>query len=525
MSDDISLPRKSRVKVDEIQRAAQEVLSVACGWYTWFVSAGRQIEEGPHYGRDTGKLTPAAIQGSAMAIDLQQRIDPALRALYSHKRLPPSLRGRTLEQALALFPSHPGGPIESRGDKKFVAQVRKAVPTLRLLEVDLENWITQLKSYPQSILEAAALLEEAELRAPAATRPPTRWSEGVFLAKAKELQRRLKSWHIETFLFPVQTASHAESRFWVRRTFRETLGDVNDYPGLRPDGGMTLFPNKGGEKDKDGFVGVAYPNPDDDADRSLTQWLMADFLRHLEDAGAAPAADYLREAFDHILSLPAWNVCDLPAPMRGSDERKNPRPYMVTGSPVPQERIGALVDAAEWLLRGATAQAAGPVKGEAGTADAIPAAAEETPPLQKAASRPRPGEAELASATTTPQCPEAATEETTAPPGDLDDGERPEASIIPPDKFRFGEKEVEGLTKLEWKLLEALCANGRVRAGVARTEVIGHVYEIDAKNRQAIDAKARTFNERRRSVERKLEAAEIRLTVDLTNDFLRLKPF
>jgi hypothetical protein len=39
-----------------------------------------------------------------------------------------------------------------------------------------------------------------------------RWNAGVFLTKARELSRRLRSWHIEHFLSPVQFASQQESR-------------------------------------------------------------------------------------------------------------------------------------------------------------------------------------------------------------------------------------------------------------------------------------------------------------------------
>jgi hypothetical protein len=182
------------------------------------------------------------------------------------------------------------------------------------------------------------------------------WSAGTFLAKAKELSRRLRSWHIEDYRHPIQFASQAESRQWVRLTFRNALPKSSSTP--RPDGGLQLFRNEGGKLDERGCIGVAYRNPDEDTDRSLTQWLLADFLHHLEDAEPSPALDYLNESFRQLLDLPAWCVCEPAPPLANetNDERGMPRSYMVTGREVPTVFLDTVVDAADKLLTSARAQ-------------------------------------------------------------------------------------------------------------------------------------------------------------------------
>ncbi|MFN7138934.1 MAG: hypothetical protein ACK4UN_06325, partial [Limisphaerales bacterium] len=41
------------------------------------------------------------------------------------------------------------------------------------------------------------------------------------LAKAKELSRRLKQWHVDDYLAPIQMSSDREAWRWCRLTFRE----------------------------------------------------------------------------------------------------------------------------------------------------------------------------------------------------------------------------------------------------------------------------------------------------------------
>jgi hypothetical protein len=99
------------------------------------------------------------------------------------------------------------------------------------------------------------------------------------------------------------------------------------------------------------------------------------------------------------------------------------------------------------------------------------------------------------------------------------------AYVIAPDCFQYGHERVDGLTRLEWKLFQVMCENGQLRQAVPLAEAVGHVYGIDPKNGQAIGEKTRTFMERRRGAQQKLDAKEMRLMFDLTNGFLSLKPF
>ncbi len=186
---------------------------------------------------------------------------------------------------------------------------------------------------------------------------PEQWTAGTFLAKAKELSRRLRSWHIEDFLSPIQFASQQESRHWVRVTFREITINVNAKPTPRPQKSLQLYTREGGEPDE-GCVGEAYENPDRDTDRSLTMWLLGDFFRHLDTAPALPALDYLKESFGHLLDLPAWTIrgpsAEEPWPEQyRPDEHGKLRGYMVTGRILPAEFLQNLTDAAEKLLTGA----------------------------------------------------------------------------------------------------------------------------------------------------------------------------
>jgi hypothetical protein len=153
MSDDTSLPPELRRKIGEIRQAAGELLSVAHAWELWTWTAGRQIEGLPDYGDEV--LTPAeAISGMGKAIELKKRVGVALRTLYGHGCLPPPLRGRTLEDALALFPSYPEGAITSARDRQFVSSVRQALPALRELDAQLADWLDQLASAPLSVINA-----------------------------------------------------------------------------------------------------------------------------------------------------------------------------------------------------------------------------------------------------------------------------------------------------------------------------------------------------------------------------------
>jgi hypothetical protein len=188
-----------------------------------------------------------------------------------------------------------------------------------------------------------------------------RWSAGTFLAKALELRRRLRVWHNDDFLGPIQTASQRESCRWVRLTFREIFpaGD----PSPRPESWQFFTDAETGEP-------AAEPvrNPDRDTDRSLTQWLLNDFHRHLDAADPCPALDYLRESFGHLLDLPAWTVREYAKvfgrPVSDSDPDKHgdPRIFGVSGRPVPPDFLDALVNAAEKLWAAAPPGWGAPVR-------------------------------------------------------------------------------------------------------------------------------------------------------------------
>jgi hypothetical protein len=186
------------------------------------------------------------------------------------------------------------------------------------------------------------------------------WSAGVFLSKAKELSRRLKVWEITDYRSPVQLASQQESRRWVRLTFREIIsGDATAW-GPRPKKALQYFMNDDGKPDENDVIGVVYENPDRDTNRSLTQWLLGDFLRHLNAAPPLPALDYLKGAFDQILDCPAWTIVDAPATLR--PEGDSPRPWMVTGLEIPSDILDVFEDAAAKLLDAAPSDWSSPVE-------------------------------------------------------------------------------------------------------------------------------------------------------------------
>src|SRR5262249_17867503 len=181
------------------------------------------------------------------------------------------------------------------------------------------------------------------------------WNARVFLAKAWELSRLLRSWHIEDFLSPVQFASQQESTRFVRLTFREIIADVCPKPSPQLVG-RQVYTRERDERDEEGCIREGPQDSDADNDRSLTIWLMGNFQRHLDAAPPLPALDYLKEAFGRILDLPAWTVREPQDVWERSmasydrDEQGGLRWYMVTGRPVPAELLDALTAAAGKLL-------------------------------------------------------------------------------------------------------------------------------------------------------------------------------
>lgn len=143
-----------------------------------------------------------------------------------------------------------------------------------------------------------------------------------------------------------------ESHACTRRTFQAVLAKKEPASDTRPTV-WQFFAHQG--PDEEGNRGEAFQNPDRDTDRSLTQWLMVDYLRHLSAAPPHAALDYLRESFAQILDRPAWTVREPQDEVeremaKGCDEQGEPRVYIVTGCRVPDELLDVFCHAAERLL-------------------------------------------------------------------------------------------------------------------------------------------------------------------------------
>jgi len=77
------------------------------------------------------------------------------------------------------------------------------------------------------------------------------------------------------------------------------------------------------------------------------------------------------------------------------------------------------------------------------------------------------------------------------------------------------------LSLLQWRLLDALCQEGRPRPAVPTAEVIRSVYGDTA---EAAEDRRRALEQVRRRTQRKLDAAEVGLLIDVTNQSYRLMP-
>jgi hypothetical protein len=175
---------------EEIQRAAEEVRSVVAGWEMWLLAYGRGIESSPDYGRGHDGNPPlAAIDGMTYARHLEQRLEHALQALYHHRVLPPTLRGRSCEEAAALFPAFPTGAMDSGRDKELVTHVRRALPALIELERELGHWVDQLALYPRSVIHAVADEQAAGGRQGAVDAPEMRDASDAAPAPKRSTER------------------------------------------------------------------------------------------------------------------------------------------------------------------------------------------------------------------------------------------------------------------------------------------------------------------------------------------------
>jgi hypothetical protein len=149
------LPAELRAKIEEIRCAAEEVCSITHDWEWWNLQDGPRIEQLEDYGSGI-PVPPLEISVMGKAIRLKARVEPALEVLYAHRCLPPFLRSRSLEEALAVFPMYPHGNIEIAKDKQFVSSVRESLPTLRKLRTDFRRWLTRLSVAPLSVINSPA---------------------------------------------------------------------------------------------------------------------------------------------------------------------------------------------------------------------------------------------------------------------------------------------------------------------------------------------------------------------------------
>jgi hypothetical protein len=159
----------------EVQRAAETLEGIVLDWKVWLFESGRRIAALPDYGDGASVDTPPlTIDGMGQAMLLQQQATVAVRTLYGHRCLPPSLQGRSLNEALSLFPSCPQGAISSERDKLFVDAVRQAIPSLLALRRELQEMLDQLKYAPRSVPALYAPVTVAEEGKRAATTKPQR---------------------------------------------------------------------------------------------------------------------------------------------------------------------------------------------------------------------------------------------------------------------------------------------------------------------------------------------------------------
>jgi hypothetical protein len=142
---------------------------------------------------------------------------------------------------------------------------------------------------------------------------------------------------------PLQFWALDEALCEEHKTFRQITTHFARSPSARPEKAVAIYDSNR----------KAAEIPEDDLDRSLTIWLMGEFLQHLDAAPSDPAIDYLKETFSQLLELPAWTVrgpnSDEP-PDCGLDERGQLRGYILTGRHVPLEYLKNLTEAADTLF-------------------------------------------------------------------------------------------------------------------------------------------------------------------------------
>jgi hypothetical protein len=113
--------------VDEVRRAAETLRSVVANLSLWRIEWGRKVAESLDYGPKVAAAPEDWPFRMHEPNESEREIETALRTLYLHRCLPPSLKYRALDEALSLFPRLAHGAISSKKDKKFLADLDKAM--------------------------------------------------------------------------------------------------------------------------------------------------------------------------------------------------------------------------------------------------------------------------------------------------------------------------------------------------------------------------------------------------------------
>jgi hypothetical protein len=150
-------------------------------------------------------------------------------------------------------------------------------------------------------------------------RPEEPWSLGTFAAELASLIRRLRVWHFNDGQSPVRFLhpSSPDALLLANRSFRDEIEGFKEQEQPAPI--MRLFTGSTGQREACVLL-------DAETDRMRTSWLLADFVRHLEEAPKSPIFDYVRGIVDQLLLLPAWTLCtreDFPGEYWPTGEENN----------------------------------------------------------------------------------------------------------------------------------------------------------------------------------------------------------
>lgn len=127
------------------------------------------------------------------------------------------------------------------------------------------------------------------------------WDSGTFAAKLVELRRRLRVWHVHDYMAPSQFVQVGSEGYWTipTITFGYLIAKESDTP---PSKSYRLFTCSQTQ------MKHACVLPNRDNDRVQTLWLLADYHRHLQTAPDLSHMTYLKQVFNQLLDLPAWEL-------------------------------------------------------------------------------------------------------------------------------------------------------------------------------------------------------------------------